>query len=44
MAINKINSWGRILSIEGLINLSTAGYPAPLTLRPAVALNYERQG
>jgi hypothetical protein len=35
----KINSWGRILSIEGLVNLSTTGYPAPLTLRPVVGLN-----
>jgi len=26
----KINSWGRILSIEGLVILFTAGYPAPL--------------
>tara|TARA_R100001244_G_scaffold55726_2_gene47710 strand:+ start:403 stop:582 length:180 start_codon:yes stop_codon:yes gene_type:complete len=39
MALNKINSWGRILSIKGLINLSTTGYPAPLTLMPVVGSN-----
>jgi len=30
--MNKINSWGRILSNRGLITLSTAGYPAPLII------------